>query len=346
MRTLTVKSLITVALLVAFFTVRADYSKKIHKAWGISKVKALSIDNKFGNINFVDNRDDSVTIDIFIEIKDVPENKAESIANQIDFLFSLNDGILNAKTEFSDRFKSNSDFNIIYTINIPIDRDLTVENKFGNVTLGDLKANGMFDIKYGNIYGQNLQAPGGSKIKLELRYGNGTFESVNQLYANLGYSKLNTGDMESAEFETQYSIVQSGNVGTMIAESKYDNYTLESTKELTVESKFTNWKVDLLKSKFAIETQYGDVDVNEVSKSFESIKVDNGYGNIKIGISPEASYQLQSESYYCNVSFPNANIIKQIEDNNHKTIKATIGKTNPSAMVSIESRYGKVKLMK
>lgn len=345
MKTLTVKTLLALGLVFGGFAAHANYSKSIHKSWGINKVKALELESKFTNIKFVSDRDDSVTIDVEIKIDNVSQSTGESIADKIDFHFYLSNNTLKAKTEFSDRFRTNKEFNIQYTINIPIDRDLNIENKFGNITMGDLNANGMFDVKYGNIYGQNLMAPDNKKIRLELKYGNATFETINHLFADLGYAKLNSGNIESAEFDTQYSIIRTANVKDMVVDSKYDQYTGETIDNLNIDSKFTNWNLDEVTSTFHIETQYGDVKVNKVSPEFESIHIDNAYGNIKVGISPTASYKLSSESHYCKVYFPNAEIIKQTKDNHSTTIKANVGKANPEATVVVESKYGKVKLM-
>lgn len=345
MKTLTVKCLLAFAFVLGGLSAHADYSKSIHKSWGIDKVKSLELESKFTNIRFVSDRDDSVTIDVEIKIENVSESTGESIAEKIDFQFYLSNETLKAKTEFSDRFRTNKEFNIQYTINIPNDRNLNIENKFGNVTLGDLNAKGWFDVKYGNIYGQNLTAPDNERINLELKYGNATFENINRLFADMGYAKLNSGNIQSGEFDTQYSIVKTENVDQMLVDSKYDQYSVGTVENLNVDSKFTNWKVDEITAKFHIETQYGDVSVNKVSPGFESVNIDNAYGNIKVAIAPSASYQLSSDSYYCKVYFPDAEIIKQIEDNHHTSVKANVGKANPEAKVVVESKYGKVKLM-
>ncbi|MFA9389794.1 MAG: DUF4097 family beta strand repeat-containing protein [Prolixibacteraceae bacterium] len=344
MKTQRIKLLLMAIFVVAFGTTRADYSQKVHKAWPNNKVKAMEVASKFGNINLLSDRDDSVTIDVRIEIEDMDTKKAESLANQIDFLFSLENGVLKVKTKFSDRFKTNIDFKIIYTINIPTDKDLSIENKFGDVTLGNLNANGYFDINYGNLYGQELKAPTGQKIKLKLKYGNANIESINRLNAELAYTKLNSGHIESAQFETQYSIVKTEKMGDIMVDSKYDNYAIDAINELKAESKFTNWTVGKLNTRLQIETQYGDVDIKEVNKNFDNIWIENAYGNIKLGISPDASYLLESESHFCDVKFPTANIITEIKENNYSTIKAVVGNPNPNSKVKIESRYGKVKL--
>lgn len=333
-------------LLLSAFAANANYSKSIHKSWPISKVKALAIENKFGNINFISNRDDSVTIDVHIEIENPSAKKAEYLADQIQFLFALNDGKVHAQTKFGDNFKTNQNFTIQYTINIPTDRDLEVENRYGNVTLGDLYANGYFEIKYGNIYGRNLKAPDDSDIKLELSYGQGTFASIKKLLAEVGYSTVDFGDMHEANLESQYSVVKIGTSGDLNIESKFDTYKVKSVNDLYAESKFSGWDIINLNNSFELENEYGSIDVGNVNKQFELINIENKYGNINVGVSSDASYQLESESYYCNVSYPEAEEIKHITENNRTYIKAIIGNHNSETKVKIETRYGKVNLVK
>ena len=345
MKTLAFKLIIIGFFSLIFNTAKADYVKNIHKSWGINKIQALNIESKFSNINIVNTRDDSVTIDVEIEIKRLSDNNAEYLANQIDFHFSLSGGTIYAKTEFSDRFKTKQEFNITYTINIPTDRNLFVENKYGNVTMGDLNALGEFEIQYGNIQGQDLKAPENEKIKLEVKYGSSSFDAINNLYAEIGYGKLFADAVEKANFDTQYSIIKVDKIGKAVAESKYDHYEIDKVDELSIESKFTGWSIDRLTNKLYIDTQYGDVDIDDVGEGFEKIDVENSYGNIMIDIPSTASYQLESECYYCRIRYnDNAEVIKSIQENNHQYIKANVGKGQPAARVKIESRYGKVSL--
>lgn len=346
MRTQTVKFIAVLLLTGIALSASADFEKKIHKSWGINSVQAFSIDNKFGDINFISNRDDSVTIDVAISIDKYTDKKAEYYADQIEFRFYLKDGVLHAKTDFTDDFKINTDFSITYTVNIPTNRDLKVENKYGNVKLGNLDANGDFEIQYGNIQGMNLIAPGDQMIQLELKYGNANFDNINRLNAEVGYSKLSTGDIDKAEMETKYSVLKIGEVGSMIAESKYDDFTLSSVDKLEVESKFTQWDIDVLTGSFAIENEFGGITVRDVQPSFQTIDIENSYGSIRLGVDDAASYQLKSECNYCKTKHPEANVIKHIEDGNREYVEAVVGNSSNSSKIIIESKYGNVTLKK
>lgn len=332
------------ALVAIQLPLKAEQVKKIHKSWPINKVKSLDLENKFGNINFINTRDDSVVIDVVIETEN-GSHRYNSISDMIDFSFSFEDGEINARTNFEDRFKTNQEFTIIYTINIPVDKQLDITNKFGNVTLTDLKAKGTFEISYGNIYGNSLQAPSGEMIEIDLKYGNASFENINRLDAHIAYSKFRTGKIEKAELETSYSTLTLDNCKILDSNSQYDNFVIGNLQRLKADSKFTDWKIDDIVSGAEFNTEYGNVNVSHVSNKFEEIYVENRYGNMRFGIDREASYNLNSDAYYCEIRYPKTTPAKYFKENNHTMIEAKIGGNNPLSNVIIKSKYGKVDLM-
>lgn len=323
----------------------ANFTKNIHKAWAMNNVQSLSVENKFGNINFVSTRSDSVTIDIYIEIRNLSNNRASFLANQINFRFNLSNGLLSAKTEFGKDFKTNQEFNIIYTINIPIDKHINVVNKYGDVSLGDLNANGNFKISYGNIQGGDLNAPDNKAIKLKLKYGNSNFNNINKLDAEIGYGKLWAKQIDQATLNTEYSIVKTAEVNTIKVVSKYDNFDFDKAGTIDADSKFTNWNVDLLSNNFKLKNQYGNIVVNKVKNNFSTIRIENSYGNISIGLSHNAAYLFEGECYYCDIKHHPALLETDFHDGQHSHLKGKIGETETQSRVYVRSKYGKVKLM-
>lgn len=344
MKTTTLSTIFTLLMIIGSLSASANFSKSIHKSWGINQVQALDLQSKFTNVSLVNNRDDSVTIDIVIKIDDVPESRGEDIAQQIEFLFSLNNGTLKAKTEFSNRFTTKTDFSIDYVINIPEDRNLNIDNRLGDLTLGNLNAKGQFEVRYGNISGLNLAAPEGEEIKLILMYGNGTFNNINKLTADIGYSKLIAGDVESGKFTTQNSIVNLDKLLAGIVDSKYDHYALEQSGDLNAHSTFTTWKIDELTSSLNIDSEYGDLDLRFIKSGFKTIDVKSSYGAVKMKFSPQASYQFRTASYFGEVKLPEANISQDITENNRRSIKGVVGESSSQSSVTIDSKYGKVNL--
>ncbi|HPR33891.1 MAG TPA: DUF4097 family beta strand repeat-containing protein [Prolixibacteraceae bacterium] len=325
---------------------RAEYVKKVYKSWPAREVQTLNVENKFGNITFLYTRTDSVVINIQVEIKNLSGSKAQNLADMIRFKFSSSDGIVKATTTFDDDFKTNQDFEINYTIYIQEDKNLMIENKYGNLVLGNLNAKGMFDIAYGNITGKNLSAPDDEFIRLELKYGTGFLAEVNRLEAKIGYSKFRSDQVATARLDTKYSVLSIERCGRIMADSRYDNYQIDKVQEATIDTKFTGWSINELNKILKMENQYGDIDIDHVSPHFESIRLENQYGNIQLGMASDARYSLKAQAVYCKVRYPrSAETFRYIEDNNNITIDAVVGGGEPESTIVIESQYGNVDLM-
>ena len=338
-------SLLFTILVACSLQTKANHVKSLHRSWPQNKVQSLSIENKFGNINFIDTRKDSVTIDVSVTFFDVPEKKAQTLSSLIHFEFEIEDGRVKAKTIFDNDFKSNNKFEINYTINIPENRYLDIKNKFGNVTLQDLKSGGEFDIAYGNINGNKITSKSSEKVKIDLKYGNGSFESIDRVNAKISYSGITINELSEGQLNTKYSTIKAEKCGNLTSESEYDTYSLGTIENIEINSKFTSWNIGELKSKFNFINQYGDLKIRNVSKNFKEINIDNQFGDIKVNIDPTATYNLKADSKFCNINYPKTSPTKLIKDDFHCSVEATIGTGSVKSTVEVQSKYGKVDLM-
>lgn len=320
-----------------------QFEKEIHFAYPVDEVASMTIEHKFGSINFVDTRDDSVVVDITIRIENVNEKKAEYLSEQLEFDIDLNGDNLKAKTIFGNKFSNVKEFSIDYTINIPIDRSLHVSNKFGNIKLDDLNAKGVFEVKYGNITGGRLVSET-SPIEIELDYGKAIFDFINELNASVSYSKLMLDGVENADLDTKYSGITIDELTNLAVESKYDRYNIDKVEKVTGESKFTNWNIDELTDQFIFENEYGDIHIDYIAATLDKIIVDNEYGKLWLGIDENASYFLKGETKYCEISYPDFEPVKKIKDNNYTYLEVYVGNDETDVKVNITSKYGNVYL--
>lgn len=338
-------SLLFTILIACSLQSKANPVKSIHRSWPQNKVQSLSIDNKFGNINFINTRADSVTIDVSVIFFNVSEKKAQTLASSVHFEFAMEEGRVKAKTIFDDDFKTNNKFEINYTINIPETKYIDVKNKFGNVTLKDLKSGGEFNIAYGNIDGKRITSKPSEKVKIDLKYGNGSFESIDRVNAKISYSKITINELSEGQLNTKYSTIKIENCGNMISESEYDTYTLGTIENIEISSKFTSWDIDELKSKFNFVNEYGNLEIKHVAQNFKEININNQYGDIKVIIDPTSTYNLKADSKFCNINYPKTSPKKLNKDDFHSYVEATIGTGSAKSTVDIQSKYGKVDLM-
>jgi hypothetical protein len=319
-----------------------DYIKNIRKAYSKSSVTALSVTNKFGEVKINDLGGDSVTIKVVITIENPWGSKAKELMDMIRIDFEKTGGLLSAETRIDDNFKSRQSFTIDYLINIPKDKDLTINNRYGNVIVNELDAKGTFIVNYGNLTAGRMKSPAGSPVNIAISYGKADLETMNDATIEIKYSKLYANEVDHLNLDSKYSAVNLHKTSNLTLDSKYDGINIDEVDKLKSVSKYTNYKIGILTESFDLDTGYGSVRISKVAAKFDKIKIVNSYGGINIGLN-DLNYKLKADCDYCDLNYQeNRYKGNKIKDNSRFSLDGNIGTGGGS--VTITSKYGGVKL--
>lgn len=336
--------LISIAFMCAGqFAGAVEKNKKYHESWAVSGVETLAISNKFGEIKIKNGGGSQITIDVLVTVEAANENRADELLDKIDVDFSKSGNTVRAVTSMSNNFKSQRRFSIDYVVNVPSDKNLQIENKYGNTIVGKLNAEGKFDIQYGNLTASELTAPAGKNINIMLAYGKASVEKANDLYVEIKYSGMTLGEISDLRLDSKYSSLDIEKGKDLKIDSKYDKFDFESVKSLEATTKYSHIRIEELAKSLRIDAGYGGIKVDEVAPGFELIDITNSYGQISLGLNG-AAYTVEARCEYCGINFPEDNFKgDRIKDNNTMEIKGKVGSGGVGA-IKISSRYGEIKL--
>jgi hypothetical protein len=206
----------------------------------------------------------------------------------------------------------------------------------------DLTGRGTFEIKYGELNGQNLLSP---NLSMEIAYSKVNIEATKNLSLLLRYSKFKLEKGENLKGETRYSGMNIGEINQIEIDSKYDNYSIQNINSLLINSMYTGINVDRLNAKLNLVNGYGAVTIKKIPAGFESITIDNKYAGIKLGIAGDAAYRLEGKVRYSNIDHPDGKLNKMHENSTYE-VNGTIGNSDsPKSSVRINSSYGNVTLV-
>ena len=309
-------------------------------------MQTLKVTNKYGEIKVNNNATDSVTVDVEITVDASSESSADDLLDLININFSKSGSTVSAETDIDSEFRTNREFSIDYTINIPSDKNLNISNKYGNTIINTLNASGDFDIQYGNYIANELNKPGNGHMIINLDYGRGTSEvnSANDLDVNVKYSTMSFGEVNTMHLMSRYSVVNVEKSGNLNIDSRYDTFNFEDAESVTAETRYSHFEINKLKRNLDIDSQYGGIKVDEVPSDFESISVENSYGQIRLGLDDGSNYSLDASCNYCGISFPKNKFSgNSMQENHSQTLQGTVG-NNTGGKVYIRSKYGEIKL--
>ena len=340
------------------------YAKTIEKNFDIVKNGEVAILNKYGNIdmNTWDKNKVQITVDIVVNA--TSESVAEDVFESININFDASKSKVYAETEIESKnnywwnWSKNlkSDFEINYTVYMPITCSVNFDNKYGSINMMDLENDATISVKYGDLTMGDLEGD----LQLILGYGNAFIGSVKDFDAEIKYSKMRCDYTESFTGSTKYSGLTINNAEKVVVESKYDNYNfgyikdfvnegkydniiIDQVDNLTIETKYTDVKIGKLNASLAAELNYGGIKVKELSKKFDRIFVESSYAGISLYPEKGTKFELNMEGKYVEVTLPENGEIKEDKDGSDQSINARYNGGGKAKMY-FEMEYGFLKI--
>ncbi len=318
------------------FSQNFKQSKKIEKSFAVSKLITLEITNKYGNIEIIPYEKDTVkiTVNFYIEAKE--EKKFNSLKNSIDFDFKKTEYFLTAETRFqSDRnffgdflkftenvVSTDSRVKVNYTILVPAYLAIKINNKFGDVTVSDVKSSFNLVLSNGNFKAKDIS--GNTDIDLSF-CNNVEINSLNIAKLKLSYSEVEIKKAEQLTLNTKATKLRLGAVDILNIQSKRDKYYIDRVNNLLGSTYFSIVSVKEMIDVTNLDTKYGEIHIESVSKTFSLLNVKSKYTDVTINTNKVGDFQLNMEEKNSEVDIPKNFIkIKESTNNDFKTITGKV----------------------
>jgi hypothetical protein len=157
----------------------------------------LNIDNSFGDV-IVTTGGSEIKVDIHIEVSSTDKEHAEKMFENIDITDSKSGNQVNFKTTTNKKDKNDydcknckSNMSINYTVQLPANTSLNIENQFGAIKIPDYSGTVSLSSKFGSLTAGNLP----KTEKLNVEFGSADIKSVTNANATFKFSKINVQNL-------------------------------------------------------------------------------------------------------------------------------------------------------
>ncbi len=342
--------------LTAFSLVKDEKTRTINKEFDVTANTSLSIENKFGNVDIKNWDKPKIQISVTIKVDHPDAEKAQKLLDYISVDIHKEGDKIVAVTQIDDKFNKSGtwfnfgsekkQFSIDYTVNMPADVDLTLDNRYGDIFINELSGYVNISVKYGNLKANRLTRGEKNPLnQISMGYSKGSVGEINWAKMEMKYSEITVDRSKALIVVSKYSKVFVDECSSLVSESKYDTYKIGDISNFVSTAEYTNFRFDKIIKKLNLDIRYSDCRVDYVPSGFESIKVNTSYGGIKIGIDRNASYQLKGDARYASINYPEGNKLSVVKENNSSTVSGVVGedeKTTSSVLIS--TNYGNVSL--
>ncbi|WOD43289.1 hypothetical protein [Hwangdonia lutea] len=292
------KEIVFVALLMVSFSVCSQemVTKKIEKTLEMTHTGELQLNNKYGNIIVNGWKQNSIEIIIDIKVTNKKKDNAKSLLDRIKPEFKTAGDYMSITSEISDKNKSlfsrffnkinpidldKSNVEINYTINLPINAEIDVTNKFGDVILknwnGKLKAN----VQHGDLWINEAI----TNANIDMKFGKLRTKSVD--YASI-YLKNGSIDIEESKdliLNTSGSTIQIDVVSDLELVSSKDEITVEQADKIHGELSFSNAQINSVENGINLIMKVAELRVYKINNPDAVVTINQESSEINIAIS-------------------------------------------------------------
>ncbi|MBF4470978.1 hypothetical protein [Flavobacterium sp. HJJ] len=322
--------------------------KSINKAYIVNSDAGINIDNSYGNILVTTWNEDKIKIDVLIKVSGDSERWVSQKLDAIDVNFIALKSMVTAKTVI-ENFASknngkNDNFEINYTIKIPKNGSVILNNKYGNISATNLFSTTDINCKYGKI---NLANLNGNSNRVQIGYcSKSTIDYLKNGSINSKYSELSIDRVAKIDLVSDYSEIEIGDGSDVKYNSKYGSIKIDKVNSLDANGNYLSIDIGSITNQLRLYTKYSNVSIDDIQPKANNIAIAAGYTGIKIGFDSNYIFDFDISVKHADFKFDNELIFRLKEESNYTKRVSGYFKKKGENKVTVTSEYGNVKLYK
>jgi hypothetical protein len=335
-----------------------DYEKtrKEGRAMKVSSSVFLELNNQYGNVEIESVKGDSLIIDVTIKVLGDDKDDVEELLDLIQVNIRETSSYVLVETlwaedasffkksflDLSQTFGSKDMIQVDYKIQVPKNLSIEINNRFGDVYMGDHEGTVDLDLSYGDFRAHKL-----AQVKtLKAKYGKLKVKEMG------GAARLDVKFMDSVEIDeadevyikSTSSDIEIEKVAKLNLNCSHDDIRVVEVDEISGSISLTELEVEELYTKFDLTTKYGEVHLRNVGSAVSLLNVEAAYTDFQIGFAPgfKSKYTVQITDNREFSRGENVSVEDESKRNEFITYSGSVGKGG-DARVSIITRSGFVK---
>lgn len=298
--------------------------KNYSKTYSVDANDGLSIDNRYGSVNVNTWAKNEIKVDVQIKVSSSSDNETQKILDNVTISDDKSGNTVSFKTNIGQPNNSwiswmsgghsGRRIEINYTVYMPAKNDLTIDNRYGSISLPDLQGKVTINCAYGSFSAKTLS----NESTIRVKYGSASIEGLGSSTLEVGYGSLELG----------------------------------SADKLTADVSYSGANIGKLKTSGVINMRYGGgLKIADLEKTVKNLAVRCSYSNVEVGLSGDENADFDVTVHYGGFDYNDHNVTvtaKSPADTDKgvhftKNYKGNIGKGDPEKTIAISSSYGSVK---
>jgi hypothetical protein len=337
-------------------------TKSIDKTFKVDDRLNLEITNKYGNVIIDTWSKNEVSLKIEILAYGKDRDAAEKLMDRVEFDFkqasdflqvesvfdrkkSFFKDLINTVGDYSASLLSNHKLQVNYELNIPESAaSVTVDNRFGDVHLGDIEGRITVTLAHGNLKANKMV----DYSRVNINYGNAKIQEINEGRISLKGAELELDFGQKIDLESSSSTITIGKVSIFDLQSTNDKININEVRDISGSANFTELAVGTMNESCRLNQSYGGMKISYIPNSFTSIRLDGKSTDYELNFSNKSSFEsrIYTRDDKINLADYPGQREKRYVDEKSKFVQITgyFGSKNSDHNVNIDAQNGEVKI--
>lgn len=291
------KKIVIIAFLAVSVSIQAQetLTKKIEKTFKLTNTGELHLDNKYGNVTINGWDENKATVTIAIKVTNKKKENAKTLIDRIEANIRTSSNYVSVVSEISEKNTSffsryfnkvnpfefdKGNVEINYTIYLPINAEIDVTNKFGDVIIdnwtGKLKAN----VEHGDLWiNDNV-----TNANIDMKFGKLRSKSIAYGTINLKNGSIDIENSKDLLLNTSGTNIEIDSVTDLEIKSSKDEITIESLDNIKGELKFSNVKINTVEDKIVLIMNVSELRVSKITNTTPILDINQESSEVHISI--------------------------------------------------------------
>ncbi len=286
--------------------VRAQFTetREFVRRFSIKPETRIDITNKYGRIELNTWEKDSVVVKFRMEINEKKPVKLEKTLDNLDFDISNSQYYLVVKTQIDknrsqieselQKFKetilqTNGSIRIDLTVWLPDNHELRLENKFGDIIMGDYKGETQVILSNGKLKTGDLP----KRSAMNLSFADAEINNMPNGRIVSNYSDILVKNSGVLRLESKSSTVEIINSEDLSIDSRRDKFRIRLADKLDATGNFSQFRITELKDKANLRLTYGSLEMEKIMNTFSNIFIESRSTDVNLYFNPEAKFNFE-----------------------------------------------------
>jgi hypothetical protein len=324
-----------------------------NKTLPVKKGTTLKLLNKYGDINCLTGKDDSLSVCATVTIIQDNETLLSKNMKLININFEkINDTIL-ISTQYDKKFFTESaregrkSFSVDYLIKMPAYLDLKIADEFGNVLLEEVSGKVNVRLSQGQLGAKKLSRGNVNPVStIYVDHGKVSIDELNWMTLSVyNCSSVIIGKAQALKMNSAISKIKIEEISSLISNSKSDNYSINSINNLVSESTYSVYEIGKLIGQLKSKGIYGSINISDMYSGFNYIDIVSDQTQISFAPRQNTSFIADIVATDAAVQFSSLKYqgLKRADSGYSTTISGTAGANKETkSLIKIRAASGRV----